>query len=198
MKKIYLLFLCGTFTGFAQVGINTTAPTNTLDIDGGLRVRGAKSTENNEINAVKIIGVDEKGNFVEVDMAENIVLENNRLRSITRSVEIGETRDVNAARVNDLSIIIVPGTPNEYNAVIRLRNTNGNTEVTGIQAAPNGTTLWLYAVDGEIKLKENDPASQPDNRFQINNDAEVKKFGMVQLMYDGVSRKWILMSNGFH
>lgn len=54
--KVFILLTIGFFgSSNAQVGINTTSPTQTLDINGGARVRGLSNTEN------KIVVADQLG-----------------------------------------------------------------------------------------------------------------------------------------
>jgi len=66
MKTKAFLFLTITFISYshAQVGINTTTPTNTLDVNGSTRVRGLSNTENkivvaNELGVLGLISPEE-------------------------------------------------------------------------------------------------------------------------------------------
>ena len=52
MKKLFvgLLMFIATTTGFAQVGIGTKLPTQTLDVDGNTRIRGLSNTTSKILN----------------------------------------------------------------------------------------------------------------------------------------------------
>tara|TARA_B100001765_G_scaffold215312_1_gene186650 strand:+ start:4483 stop:4638 length:156 start_codon:yes stop_codon:yes gene_type:complete len=48
MKLLYLALLCG-LPVWAQVGIGTTSPTASLDIDGNVRIRLVEEENNKEV-----------------------------------------------------------------------------------------------------------------------------------------------------
>ena len=74
---------------YSQVGIGATEPQATLDVNGSMHVSGIKSSFQ-QIEAVRIIGVDEDGNLVEVDVDENLILENNKIRANDRIPRFGD------------------------------------------------------------------------------------------------------------
>ena len=69
----FVLFFCGV--SIAQVGVNTTDPTSTLDVNGSLRVRSMSAS--GTVDATKVIGVDADGNFIDVEAGQNIQINNN-------------------------------------------------------------------------------------------------------------------------
>ncbi|GEC77974.1 hypothetical protein [Flavobacterium aquatile] len=67
MKKIYLLYFIFYLTPiFSQVGIETTAPTASLDINGNLRVRSSTATSNETAAKDSILVTNNLGNVMRI------------------------------------------------------------------------------------------------------------------------------------
>lgn len=67
MKKIYLLYFIFYLTPiFSQVGIETTAPTASLDINGNLRVRSSNATSNETAAKDSILVTNNLGNVMRI------------------------------------------------------------------------------------------------------------------------------------
>jgi len=196
MKKLLLTLavLCSVSPLLSQVGINTTEPTATLDIDGNLRVRGMKDSQQ-EIFATKILGVDDEGNFVEVEVGENVILENNTLRAVERRVRFESTTEINVEVIHNLSLVILPGDPNDDKRVMRIITDGGDVDITGIVAGEDGQVIWLLANTGKVKLLGSHAGSDPENRFLMPNNVTLSQFEMVQIVYDGALQKWLIMEN---
>ncbi|MEL6813000.1 MAG: hypothetical protein AAFP76_16875 [Bacteroidota bacterium] len=113
MKQLTLLLalLCA-LPSFSQVGIGTTEPQATLDANGNIRVRKMNSSLTNS-EAIKIVKLDEEGNFVEVEIDENAILEDNKLLVIENKYRIAETTVISAGTIHNLSLVILPGEPND-------------------------------------------------------------------------------------
>ena len=194
MKKlapIFIALLIGSIS-YAQVGINTTEPTATLDVNGTLRLRESKKGPN-DITATRIIGMDDLGNFVEVEIGENIILENNTIRANDKILTIGDIDLLGLPIINDLNLIIWPGEPNEDKSVIRLKSILGDIIVTGIVAGQDGQTIWLYPTTGDLTFIPNSILSLFGNRIENNSNLVVQQYEMVKLMYDATRSKWIIM-----
>lgn len=200
MKNLTYIFACLLFhiTSFSQVGINTTDPTSMLDVNGTIRVRTMSAGTDRNIRAVKVVGMDEDGNFVEVEMDKNIDLINNKLTVTDRTLELGNLpAPFLAARNHNVSLRVLPGEGNHGKSIIRIVNTAGvgDTEITGIEAAPDGTHIWLYAVSGKLTLINNSLESFPGNRIEKNDKMAARQYGMIELFYDGARGIWIVMQN---
>jgi hypothetical protein len=194
MKNLAPLFiaLLFAFQSFGQVGINTTEPSATLDINGNIRVRKMNSSFTNSV-AVKIVGLDEDGNFVEVDVDENVILEENKLRVVENRYRFANIV-LSVDDVNNLDLIILPGEPNDDKKVIRIISSNGdNVTISGIQAGEDGQTLWLFAYSGSLKLVGLDNASDPENQFLISGQITIQQYELIQLLYDAGLQKWLIM-----
>ena len=78
MKKYLLTALLCSFTviGFAQVGVNTTEPEESLHVAGTLRVENTGT-----VTTTKILGRDDKGTVGTINVGEHISITNNTLIS---------------------------------------------------------------------------------------------------------------------
>ncbi len=200
MKKLapFLVCLFLSIYTFAQVGINTTEPTQTLDINGTLRVRGIKSSQDN-LNgpeAIRIVGIDDEGNMVEVDVADNIILENNQLYAINNKEKISDPFPINVPLISNVNLIIWPGEPNDDKSVIRITSLLGDTAITGIVAGQPGQVISLYPTDGDLYIYPNSILSLLSSQIlsDTNTVIVVKRYEMIQLMYDGTFNKWVVKS----
>jgi|GEM_PF-1972484 len=215
--SITLILVTGLISS-AQIGVNTNAPTANLDINGTLRVRSLEKTSNGfqaSGTVLYIMGVDELGNVIPIEIGENIILKNNKLVVQLPEVDtsiggLPNARELSDNYVNptdplindlDLGIVILPGDPLGKRPVTRL--SNGSVEekvkITGFKSAPDGTMVYLYPTSGDVQLLGNSDNSQPENRILINsdsnnNDLKVKKNQMVLIMYDGLLKRWVVVS----
>ena len=194
MRKCPLIIglLLFSISCFSQVGINTTDPQSTLDVNGTLRVSGLKSALQ-DVEAVRIVGLDEEGNFVEVDVDENLVLENNKIRATNRILKIGDVPTLGVPVIDDLDLVIWPGEHNEDKSVIRVQSILGDIIITGLVAGQDGQQIWLYPISGQITFIPNSILSLFGNRIETNSSLIVEQYEMVKLMYDATRAKWIIM-----
>ncbi|MAO09041.1 MAG: hypothetical protein CL596_10040 [Alteromonas sp.] len=200
MRKLapILVALFSCYFSTAQVGINTTEPSSTLDVNGTIRIRSlSEEPENGELEYVaeRIVGIDENGNFVPVEMGDNVVLEDNKLRAVDNVAKIGDIPTLGLSTINNLSLIILPGEPNEDKSVIKIRSLLGNSIITGLQAGQDGQQIYLYPVDGDMQLVNNSILSLFANRLQLTSGViNVKQYEMIRLMYDAEIQKWVVMN----
>lgn len=195
-----LLFLFVGISVYAQVGINTKDPHATLDVNGTMRLQ-TRSIENT--NAKKLLGVDENGMIIELEMDENLYIEDNKVKYNSRKESVHSITMVNIGPVHNLAGIIWPGGAGNGKGTIRMQNVLGDMEVTGIDISTfdtpmdaHGYTITLYNTNGELRLKSEDSGSNANNQFILSdgNDVNLKRFEMVKLMYDGIEQKWLVMS----
>jgi len=197
MKKLAPLFIASLFAvqAFSQVGINTTEPTATLDVDGNIRVRHMNDSFTNSV-AEKIVGLDEDGNFVEVEVDENIILEDNKLRAVERRYRFADVTVIGDG-LNNMDLLILPGEPNDDKKIIRIYTPTllrAPLEITGMVAGDDGQTVWLYIqTDTSVKLMGLNNNSDPENQFLIPGQVVLQQYDMIQLMYDANLQKWLVM-----
>lgn len=191
------IFLLISTIAFAQVGINTNTPTAALDVNGTMRVR--QFTNGN--GAKFILGMDEEGNLVQVQMGEDVELNDNFVKSTSLFADVATNiPDLSTliganGSVNNLNLVILPGAPNNRKSIFRLPNgTNtAEIEITGIAGGTLGRRIWLYPTSGKIKLINDSTDSLPGNQIRDNKHLRVDRYSMVQLVYDGTH--WVVMSN---
>ncbi len=192
MKILLVLTSCIFFTISisAQVGINTTQPTASLDVNGDFRVRNLAHSDS---EAKSVIGVDDQGNFIQVEMGSNVKLENNKIVSRNLSLSVETLEPVDFTQVNNM--IVWPGGGLDKKSMIRIPSSVGDIDITGIQAGEDGDIIYLYPVDGDITLIPNSTDSDDANRILDSSYLRIREREMVQLFYDGVDNKWVVMRN---
>ena len=194
LAPLFIALLIAVQT-FSQVGINTTEPTATLDVDGNIRVRNMNDSFTDS-EAEKIIGLDEDGNFVEVEVDENVILEENKLRVVENRYRLANVIAI-GGDLNNMDLLILPGEPNDDKKIIRIYTPSllrAPIEITGILAGDDGQTVWLYIQDASgVKLMGLNNNSDPENQFLIPGQLALQQYDMVQLMYDANLQKWVVM-----
>ncbi|MGJ8667660.1 MAG: hypothetical protein ACSHW7_14920 [Patiriisocius sp.] len=196
---IILLFFVGAQIT-AQVGINTDDPQATLDVNGTMRIQSRTMVSG---EAKKILGVDENGMILELEMDDNLYIDNNKIFYNNRKENITDLTVFTTGNMNNLPSIIWPGAAGNGRAVVRISNNlnGGSLTITGIDmssfATPfdaHGYTLMLYCVTGNMQLSNLDGNSLISNQF-IGQSAStnVKQYEIVKLMYDGYLEKWLVM-----
>lgn len=195
MKNLLLplLALCCVSLSFSQIGINTTEPSATLDVNGTIRVRNFMP--NYGVEATKIIGIDEEGNFVEVVVGENIILDHNELRVVENRYHTAVIPTINDGVVDNLDMLILPGEPNDDKKIMRIVTSGSALNITGIKAGEDGQMIWLMSYTDRVKILPLDVGSDPENQFLINNAITIFQYEMIQLVYDATLQKWLLMAN---
>ena len=193
----------------AQVGINTTDPAATLDVNGNVRVRSlaVNSTMSTGGNAVQIVGLDAQGNMVPVAIGEDVVLENNEVRATSSTAaQMGTTIDITGIipggpnpRIDDLAVGIWPGEANEKSTLIPVVvGTGADLDITGINVGSNpvdGRIIYLYFGDRMVRLKGENTNSLAQNRIIDNGHMNVSEHGVIQLMYSTSMQRWIVLSH---
>ncbi|NND89210.1 MAG: hypothetical protein HKM28_08215 [Flavobacteriaceae bacterium] len=207
MRNIAPLFLCVfvTFSSWSQVGIGTTNPQATLDVNGTFRVQMRQS---DELQAVKVVGVTEDGVYLDLEMDDNIFIKDNVLSVRERTMDVGDIPVISAPAVHNMNMILFPGGANRNKTVIKIVTlTATDIDLTGLNvltgfATPmdaHGLVVWLYPTTGDVTLKHEDLLSFPQNRFRLpdNNDVDVRQYEMIRLMYDGEMQRWVRMGTRY-
>lgn len=137
MKKLVLLYFIFYLTPFfAQVGIDTTLPTASLDVNGNLRVRTLTSTPNNSAAKDSILVSDNLGNIKRV--SSKTVIESH-LKTFIKGSFSGST---------DISLTLASGTKKiPFNLEEFDENDEFNTTTNTFTATQSG----IYAINVAIK-----------------------------------------------
>ena len=178
MKKIYLSDLTVTLsivilsiaTSFSQVGIGTVTPTNSLHVNGTLRIEGTSGAT----TATNLMSVDANGVFNNVAAGQNLIQIGNTLTSYPTKVQIA-TIPLSTAVTNDLDLKL--SGPNKDVVIFQIVYTVANFEITGIAGGTDGRRILLFSPftnNRDLKLKIDDDNSAVGNRFRINGDIRIK------------------------
>lgn len=201
MKKNTLwVLLCLSSICYAQVGIGTNDPQETLHVNGDVIVDGFGTTDSNVL-----VGADDQGTLTTLDLGNNLIIKDNKL-TLVRSpyYGIGEM-DISGITVlgqhtHDLDLQLGVGEINEGKTVINVYGTPSNIKLTGIQDGTDGLHLFFYHTDSnniffEDQTSVNSLLSQPENRINVLASSEtISGQGSVELIYDGDSQKWLFLS----
>lgn len=200
MRHLYLfiLIIWTALPSKAQVGVGTTDPKEMLHVIGNVRVEGAGEVL--EKGSV-FVGADDKGNLTTVSLTDKLVMNNSRLELTTRSTYGIGFMDLSAtpyvqSNVNDLDLQLGPGEINQGMTVIKVNNQPSKMFLTGIQDGVNGMHIFIYNLStANIKFMDNDAASLAQNRINcLAGSFEISGRGSVELVYDGVSQRWLVLS----
>ncbi len=197
---IIILFSFLPTITLAQIGIGTTQPQETLHVVGTLRVEG--SDDVNETSA--LIGADAEGTLTSLNIDSNLSIIENRLE-ITGSYEYEfgsvdlSTTPIVSGEIIDLELNLGEGESNEGKTIIYLNNLPANVKLTGIQDGMEGMHIFLYNTStkniqflDESTLGNN---SSPKNKIKVLlNNETISGLGCIELLYDGVSQKWLFLS----
>ena len=201
-KHILILILLLTSLVQAQVGIGTVNPQETLHIEGDLIVEGFSNTD----NSTSLVGADNEGNLITLNLDNQLTLENNTLY-LANSISFGiGDMDLSGISVgignlvHNLDLQLGPGELNEGKVVIKVHSLPSNIKLTGIQDGVDGLHLFFYRSDDKnvVFIDEQDPkasSSSSNNRIKVLAGSEtISAEGSVEMIYDGVSQRWLFLS----
>ena len=195
MRFLYLIyFFTISSIGITQVGINTTSPQETLDINGTLRIQNT-----NTVNSSKIIGRDSDGTIGTIDVGDNVTIHNNTIYAngsgqygiapITISSESPNTK------INNLDLDLLGD--NLYKTVFRLTGANASFTITGIADGTDGRHIVLLNINSSnMTLDNQNTASSITNRINtLGTPSEsTSGRGAIELVYDGNLGRWLVLN----
>ena len=198
--KFVIPFLFLTTILYGQVGINTSTPMFTLDVNGKMRVSDMSAVS---MDARKLMAVDINGVMIEIELDQNLYIEDNILKHNTRRESVFSLPDLNVASITSLTNIIWPGGTGDGRSTIRIVNLLGDLSVAGIDMSgftlpldAHGYTVIVYNVSGTLTFTNLDVAAPVADQFLLLDglDTTMKQFEMVKIMYDGILQKWLIVS----
>ena len=185
------IFLASNFC-FSQVGINTTTPSETLEVNGTLKIN---TTNQASVTTTELGGISASGVFRTIDIGTNLILQNNVLSSKSAFDHSFGTISFTVKKNHNVDLLLDAGELNEGKSIIRINNTDPDTEITGISYGYDGQHIWLYPQDGKLTLKTLNTDSLVANRIEVNAKPGCLVYGMIELVYDGTRNIWIIMQN---
>lgn len=179
---------------YSQVGVGTTAPEETLHVNGTLRVETLKTSQ-----STKVIGLDSDGSMNEVVIGDNIELKSGVLSAIGTTHYFIENVDmttiVSGQVFNNIDLDLSGA--NKDKVVFRLINANHNFEVTGISGGTDGKHIILLNVTANnFRLSDNSILSLPQNRITTlaGSFEATSGVGAAELVYDEILQRWIILN----
>ena len=157
-------------TSFSQVGIGTLEPTNTLHVNGTLRIEGTSGVT----TATNLMCADANGVFNNVTAGPNLIQTGNTLASYPTKHQIA-TITLSSNVINDLDLEL-SGT-NKDVVIFQIVYTVANFEITGIAGGTDGRHIILispFTNSRDLKLKNKNTNSVVGNRFRSGGDVTIK------------------------
>ncbi len=194
MKSILLFIILVPFVALSQVGINTTTPQATLDVNGSLRVANVPSS-----NAAKVIGTDVNGTVSQVNIGDNLQLTSGTLHSNGSTKYFVATKSTptlfSGFPFHNVDLELT--TTNKDIVVFRLSGSSHNYEFTGVSGGTDGKHIILLNVSANnFKVSDESPLSLPQNRIitMAGGFEQTSGAGLVELVYDGTINRWIVLN----
>ena len=194
MKSLLLSIFFVPFLAFSQVGINTTNPQATLDVNGSLRVTSIPSS-----NAAKVIGADADGTVSQVNIGDNLQLSSGTLHSNGSTKYFVTTKSTptifSGHPFHNVDLQLT--TTNKDIVVFRLSGSSHNYEFTGISGGTDGKHIILLNVSSNnFKITNESLLSLPQNRIitMAGGFEQTSGEGLVELVYDATISRWIVLN----
>ena len=167
------LTFCLSFIGFsaiAQVGINTTSPTETLDVNGTVRVRTMADIPPSLTGGDKFLYIKPDGTLGKVGFGQAVVTTNGEIEvNSGGSSSVSEVTTVdlpnNTSRIDNLDLDL--GGSNATANVFIFEGANRNIEIRGIIGGTEGRRIYIVNNTGQdIRLRKVTSGIPPSNRFR--------------------------------
>ena len=197
MRKTVLFFTFFVSMPFySQVGIGTVDPQSTLHVEGTFQV----SNTNDVCDAEKLAGIGPTGRVTNVIVGPNLTLTGNVLSANAGS---------NNAFYKIATIPVAPPFPNyTYNdfemdingansnvVVFRLVGATNNFSLSGIRGGTDGRHIIIYNANAVNMKIDHLVGSLPQNQIDtLGSSTSTSGIGTVELVYDGVLLKWIVVN----
>lgn len=197
---LFLFVPCFVVSLQAQIGVNTTNPTETLDVNGTTAVRDLTT---NSTSTTQLIGADNAGVFGGVIVGANLELNNGVLSAggATRYLPAIISRDFYSNTINNLDMDL-NGVNSDRTLFILRGNVGspGTTIITGIAGGTDGRLVVLKAdaLNFNMFIINESANSLPENRIQFNqnpNQSEnVNGYGSFTFVYVASEQRWVLIN----
>ena len=195
----YIVAVLGSFliitNVYAQVGVNTTDPQETLHVNGSLRVELTKMSE-----AVSLYGGDANGTMNEVVVGNNLSLTSGTLNATGGSDDFGissQTFFTSGPNTEFDNVDLDLQGGNQSKVVIRLTGATDSYFFTGITGGIDGRhVILLNYTSNNFGVRNNDTGSDPENRILTlgSSSEDTSGTGAIELVYDGSLQRWIVLN----
>ncbi len=195
MRALYIItaLLIGA-TSYAQVGIGTTSPQETLHVNGTMRVENTTSSA-----ATKLTGLDDNGTVNELAVGDNLKIESGRLNATGTNKYFVANIDVKTQSSNQKfhNLDLDLQGANRSITAFRLINAEHNYEITGIKGGEDGRHILLINIPSvNMKIADGTSPSLDVNEITTlkGNFEATSGQGVAELVYDGTLQRWIVIN----
>lgn len=188
--------LFGFFLSFGQVGINTTSPQATLDINGDLKIANTADVTTSN----KLLGICDDGYVTNVKVGTGLSLSGNELNAlgdgdptIYKIAHIPMNTTMSNQNFNNLNLDL--SGLNKNKVIFRLVASHNYT-ITGITGGIDGRHLIIYNSSAvNLTIDSMSGLSSPMNRIDtLGSSTATSGVGTIEMVYDGTSSKWIVIN----
>ena len=194
MKKLNLWLLLAPYCLLAQVGINTTTPSETLHVNGTFRVENVNSTV-----STKLIGSDDNGVMNNLQLGTNLSVTSGELNAFGSSsygiVDSAIPTGPSNEEFDDVDLQ-VNGTHRDK-TIFNLTGRTSNYIFTGIAGGTDGRHILLINIPSvNFRINNEDTSSLQENRVITlsGNFVATSGQGTAELVYNGTLQRWILVN----
>ena len=194
MKYLILSFFLVSNIIYAQVGIGTTSPQETLDINGSIRVSNTTKSL-----ATKIMGADTGGTLNEVVVGDNLELNSGTLNATgsTKYFVKTLTFPTTSSGQQFHNVNLDLNGANKDKTVFRIAGSNHGFEFTGLSGGTDGKHIVLVNVSSNnFKMPNESTGSLSQNRILTLAGVfeQTSGQGVAELVYDGTLQRWIIFN----
>ena len=194
MKYLILAVILIPNLIFAQVGVGTTSPQETLDVNGSLRISNI-----NKSLATKVVGTDANGTINEIVVGDNLEMIGGSLNATGSTKYFVQTLPFpttsSGHQFHNVSLDL--NGFNKDKTVFRISGAMHGFEFTGISGGTDGKHIVLVNVSAEnFKLPNEHTGSIAQNRILTlaGGFEQTAGQGVAELVYDGSLQRWIIFN----
>lgn len=198
----YFIFLAaslllGLSSEAQNVGINTLKPEATLHVAGGFSFI-SKGTA-----AVKLVGLNSIGDFIEFPLGEEFSLVDGTLSvvpALDENIFLVSTIELPAGTTggvyNNYDIGIGINSANSGKTIFRLTGETAGYVITGLLNGYDGRVVYIFnSQSNNVTFEGLDGRSNSENQFLLQNGSEnMSGQGVAEFIYDGFIKKWVLVN----
>ncbi|CAM3621024.1 hypothetical protein FSS13T_17990 [Flavobacterium saliperosum S13] len=195
LKAVCVATLLFFQLGYAQVGIGTTNPLSTLHVQGTMRI----TSTDNTTQTTKLAGTCDSGIVGDIKVGRNLSLVDNELsagdgdNSSYKVAAIRLTTTFSNQAFDNLDLQLEGA--NDGVVIFRIYGSAHNFSIKGIQGGTDGRHIILYNSSPVNMKMDHLISSVPINNIDtIGSSTSTSGIGTVELVYDGSSSKWIVIS----
>lgn len=182
----FVIFSIISSTASSQVGIGTSNPQATLDVNGTVRINQLPVGTTNEIS---LTGTASSRSLNRTDLGANLIIIDNSLDTAPVSGTVGDFNlgPLAGGTINNLNLGLGSSGINSRATFIRVYGYLVSANIAGITGGVNGRHVSLYFSEtAGVSILENSPLALPQNRIltAATSQLSISGEGFIDLVYD--------------